>query len=95
MRADRAVGLDEIREHGVRQHGQVPEEIVEQVRLDQIIELIAPAHPHRDREAALGQVREEVRLRNQAGHADHLEAREPLQSFAGFLEHRDAVRIRA
>jgi hypothetical protein len=29
MRADGAVRLDEVREHGVRQHGQVAEEIVE------------------------------------------------------------------
>ena len=90
VRADGAIGLDEIREHRVREHRQMPEEIVEQVGLDQIVELIAPAHPDRDRETPLGQVREEIRFGNQARHADHFETGEPLQSLAGLLEHRES-----
>ena len=95
MRADRAIGLDEVREHRVRQHRQVAEEIVEQIGLDQIVELFAPAHPDRDGKAPLGQVREEIRFGNQARHADDFETGEPLQPLAGLFEHRDAVRVGA
>jgi hypothetical protein len=79
----------------VREHRQMAEEIMEQVRLDQVVELIAPAHPDRDREAAFGKVREKIRLGNQARHADHLEARQPLQPLAGLLEHRYPLRVGA
>ena len=75
VRADGAVRLDEVREHRVREHGQVAEEVVEQIGFDEIVELVAPAHPHRDREAALGQVREEIRFGNEPRNADDFETR--------------------
>ena len=93
VRADGAVGLNEVREHGMRQHGQVTEEIVEQIRFCQVVELFAATHPHGNREAALRQVREKVCLGDQTGHADDFKSGEPLQAFAGFFEHGDAVRI--
>ena len=71
------------------------EEIVEQIRFGQVVEFFAATHPHGNREAALRQVREEVCLGNQAGHTDDFKSREPLQAFAGFFEHGDAVCIRA
>jgi len=59
VRTDGAIGLDEIREHGVREHRKVAKEVVEEIGFNEIVELIAPAHPHRDRKTALGQMREE------------------------------------
>ena len=95
MRADGAIRLDEVREYRVGEHRQVPEEIVEQVGLDQIVELIAAAHPHRDRKTPFGQMREKIRFGDQSRHADHFESGEPLQTLAGLFEHRNAVRIGA
>ena len=95
VRADRAIRLDEVREHRVREHGQVAEEVVEQVGFDEVVELVAAAHPHRDGEAPLGQVREEIRFGNQPRHADDFETGEALQPLAGLFEHRDAVRVGA
>ena len=71
------------------------EEVVQQVRLHEVIQLVAAAHPHGHREAALREVREEVGFGDEAWHADDLETREPLQALAGLLEHRDAVGVDA
>ncbi len=79
----------------MRQHGHVAEEVVEEIGFDQVVELVAPTHPHGHGETTLGQVREEVRFGNQAGNPDDLETREPLQPLAGFVQHRDATRIGA
>jgi hypothetical protein len=94
-RTERAIRLDEVREHRVGQHRQMAEVVVEQVRFHQVVEFIAPSHPDRHGETALGQVREEIRFGDQAGHADDLETSQPLQTFTGFGEHRDPARVGA
>ncbi len=71
------------------------EEIVEQIRLDQVVELVAPAHPHRHGKAPFGEVREEVRLGDQPRHADHFETGQALQPLARFFQHGDAMRVGA
>jgi len=67
------------------------EEVVEQVGLDEIVELVATTHPRGHREAALGEMTEEIRLGNEAGHADHFEAGQSLEPVTGLFEHRDAM----
>jgi hypothetical protein len=73
----------------------VAEEVVEEIRLDEVIELVATTHPHGDRKPPLGEMREKVGLRDKTGDADHFEARETLQPFTRLFQHRDAVAVDA
>src|SRR3954470_8083188 len=59
------IRLHEAGKRAIRQHRQMPEEVVEDVGLYEIVELFRFANPDRDRESAMRQVREELILRNQ------------------------------
>ena len=69
-----AVSLHVVGEHRVHQQRHVAEQVMEQVRLGQVVELLGPADPPGHREAAVGQVLEEIQFRQQALHADQLPA---------------------
>ena len=71
------VRLHVVGEHRVEQQRHVAEEIVEDVGLDDVVELRFLAQPDRHGEAALGEVLEEHRLGQQAGHGDDLPAASP------------------
>ena len=86
-----AVLLHVIGEHGIGQQRHVAIEVVEQVGLDQIIDLLALADPHRDREAAMGEMVVEGRVGNQPGHADDAPARPRLEAGIDLGEVGDGV----
>src|SRR3546814_20870756 len=63
-----AVGGHVVGEHRVHQQRHVAEQVVEQVRLLDVVDLVRAPDPPRHREAAVGQVVEEVKFRQQALH---------------------------
>ena len=67
------------------------EEVVEKVGLDQIVDLLARADPHRHREAAVGEMVVEGGVRDEAGHPDDAPARQWLQPRVDRREVRDRV----
>ena len=69
----------------------VAEEVVEHVRLDDVVELFARPQPVGDREAAVGEMVEERRGGNETGHGDDFPAGELAQLFADRAEIRDLV----
>ena len=66
---------------GIGQQRHVAEEIMEHIRLDQVIELVAAADPHRDRKSPVRQVIEEHLLGYQARHGDDAPAGGACQHF--------------
>ena len=75
----------------IEQQRHMAEQVVKDVRLDDVVELLRRANPVRDRESAIGQQREEGHFRNQAGHRHDFPARCPVQALVDFLEARNAV----
>jgi len=63
VRTDGAIGLDEIREHGVREHRKVAKEVVEEIGFNEIVEAHRAGASTRDRKTALGQMRRRNRPR--------------------------------
>src|SRR5690606_13584499 len=74
-----AIGGHVVGEHRVHQQRHVAEEVVEEVRLLDVVDLLGAADPPGDREAPVGQVVEEVEFGQQALHADQAPAGGRLQ----------------
>jgi len=77
--------------HRVVEQRHVAEEIVEDIGLDDVVELLGLPEPHRDREAPVGEVREERIVGNEARHRDDPPARRPGEAAVHLLEVRDAA----
>ncbi|MCY1543124.1 hypothetical protein D9M68_789190 [compost metagenome] len=69
-----AVGLDEVGDGRVHEHGHVAEHVVEHVGLFEVVQLVRLADEVARREAAVGQVVEEHVVGHQARHGHHLPA---------------------
>jgi hypothetical protein len=69
----------------------VAEQVVEEVRLLDVVELVRAPDPPGHREAAVGEVREEVQLGQQALDADQLPAGGFAEHAVEVVEARDAV----
>ena len=67
------------------------EEIVEHVRLDQIVQLMLLAQPAGDREAAVRQMIEKHRVRNKARYGNDLPAGGGHQHLVGIIETGNAA----
>ncbi len=67
----------------------MPEQVMEQIGFGDVIDLIGPADPPGHREAPVGQVIEEIQLRQQALHADQGPAGGCLQHAIERIEARD------
>src|SRR5690606_4648498 len=85
-----AVGGHVVGEDRVHQQRDVAEQVVEQVRFAQVVQLFGFADPPGDREAAVGQVLEEGQFRQQALDADQLPAGGLAQHRVELVELRDA-----
>ncbi len=59
------IGID-----AVEKERHVAEKVVKDVRLDDVVEFLGLSQPHGDREAPVGEVREEGVVGNQARHRD-------------------------
>ena len=72
-----AVGLHVVGEDRVEQQRHVAEQVVEQVRLGDVVDLLGFADPPGHRKAPVGQMIEERQLRQQAFDADQRPSRLP------------------
>lgn len=89
LNAAAAVGLHVIGEHWIEQERHVTEQIVEQIRFGNVVELFGLADPPRDREAPVGQVIEEHLIGQQTFDADDFPAGARLQHCIQIIELRD------
>ena len=71
------------------------EQVVEQVRLGDVVDLVRAPDPPGHREAAVGQVVEEIQFRQQAFHPDQGPAGGRTEHFIELVEARDRARIHA
>ncbi len=74
-----AIGLHVIGEDRIHQHRHMAEEVVEDVRLLQIVELVLAADEAGRGKATVGEMREEHRIGDEARHGDDMPARRALQ----------------
>ena len=79
LEAEMAVGFEEARVVRIRQQGDVAEEVVENVRLHDVVELVRPPDPLGYREATLGQQSEELSVRQQPRAGNKAPARRILE----------------
>ncbi len=86
-----AVGGHVVGEHRVHQQRHMAEQVMEQIRFCDVVDLVGAADPPGHREAAVGQVLEEVQFRQQAFHADQGPAGGRAQHFVELVEARDHV----
>src|SRR6185437_11734059 len=70
----------------------VPEEIMKDIRLDQIVELLGTSYPNRHREMPRGQMSEELLIGNQPRHGNDAPATGRFESLVDRLEARNARR---
>ena len=75
------IGLHEVGKQRIHQQRHVPEQIMEQVRFGDVVDLVRAADPPGHREAPVGQMIEEIQLRQQPFHTDQRPA-------GGRLQHR-------
>ncbi len=78
-------------EHGVEEERDVPEEVVEDVRFDDVVELLGLAYPVRHRDPATRQQGEKRHFRDQARHGDDFPARRLAQPGIDVIEARDVI----
>jgi hypothetical protein len=86
-----AVGLHVIGEHRVHQQRHVAEQVVEEIGLFDVVDLVGTTDPPRHREAAVGEVVEEVEFGQQALDADQRPASRFAEHGIEVVELRNAV----
>ena len=85
-----AVGLEIIGENLVEQHRHMAEEIVKNIRLDDVLKLLGLSQPHRNRETAVGKVGEEDVVWYQSRHRYQRPAGGWLEPGIDFVKVRNA-----
>ena len=88
-----AIALHIVCEHRVEQQRHVPEQVVEDVGLDDVVELLRRANPVGDRKLAVGQQGEERHLGDQPWHGHQLPAGGAVKPLVHFIEARDPVAL--
>ena len=87
--ATAAVGGHVVGKHRIEQQRHVSEQVMEHVRLGNVVDLLGATDPPGHRKTPIGQVLEEIEFRQQAFDADQLPAGGLRQQRVDFLEARN------